>query len=233
MEEDPGLKGTALELFDGLAPSYEAVLDAATLFQDRRWKKWAVAEVGAREDDLVLDVGCGTLLLAEWLRGSGCRVVGMDLTMRMIRAGISKRLPNVPLLLRGDAESLPFPDESFDAVASCYVAKYVDPQKFAEELARVVKPGGKVVVYDFVRPVGAFCLPLEFYLHGVIGAAGRALTAAGKDSSYTFKNLPWIVDGAHWNRGWAGRMGRLGFGDACSTTLGGGIVWAYSGVKRG
>ncbi len=227
-----GLKGTALELFGGLAASYERALNLTTLLQDRYWKKWVAEETGAGRSDLVLDVGCGTLLLEERLASRHCTVVGLDLTERMLRIGKTKRLPNVPLLVHGDAEDLPFPDGSFDVVASCYVAKYVNLEKFAAEVSRVAKPGARIVLYDFVRPGGPFLPFLALYLDGAIRITGWFLGLIKSDVAFTFKNLPRIVEGATWDGRLVMIFEKKGVRSRVLKRLSGGVVAAYSGVKR-
>jgi demethylmenaquinone methyltransferase / 2-methoxy-6-polyprenyl-1,4-benzoquinol methylase len=227
------MKDVALELFEGLASSYERVLDVATVAQDRRWKAWLAEEARVGREDLVLDVGAGTLLLEEKnIRGAGA-VVCLDLTREMLRAGQAKGLPNVTLTVNGDAEALPFTGEVFDVAVSCYVVKYVDPEKFVAELARVVRPGGRVVVYDFVRPRGAYSPILAFYLRGVLKVVGLLLGLARRRESFTFKNLAEIVDGATWDLSFPSMMERAGFRTRAFERLTGGVVCAYSGDRVG
>jgi demethylmenaquinone methyltransferase/2-methoxy-6-polyprenyl-1,4-benzoquinol methylase len=224
------MQETALELFEGLASSYERALDWATLAQDRYWKKRVARLARLQKGQVVLDVGSGTLLLEERLLPSGASFVGLDLTMPMIRMGMAKRLPSVAVV-NGDAESLPFPDKSFDMVLSCYVVKYVNPEKFAGELARVTKPGGKVVLYDFVAPAGMTRPALELYLRGVIAGAGFLLTLAKSDAAFTFRNLPKIVEGAVWAGGFRELM-EANFETVEARRMTGGVVGIYAGVRR-
>ncbi len=225
------MKDTALQLFEGLAASYERALDAATLLQDRYWKRWVADRARVSSADRVLDVGCGTLLLEERLSGRWNHITGLDLTEEMIRIGQSKRLENVELLVNGDAEMLPLADESFDVVVSCYVVKYVDTAKFVSELARVTKQRGRVVVYDFVRPRGATFLILELYLHGALRVGGLFLRLAGKKTAFTFSNLGRIVDSATWDMRFGLLMERVGFEKKEFELLSGGVVAAYYGTK--
>ena len=225
------LKGTALVLFGRLARTYERALDVATLLQDRRWKSWAVDHSGASGSTRALDVGCGTLLLEERLLGSGASFVGLDITREMLTVAKSKRLPAVEGLFNGDAEALPFEDSSFDLVVSCYVAKYVDLARFVGELARVVKPGGRVVLYDFVRPRGAIAPVLRFYVHGILRGAGLLLGLAGSQAAFTFKNLPRIVESASWDSDLEETARRVGLETLSYERLTGGVVAAYAGVK--
>jgi len=226
-----GLKGTASELFGGLASSYERALDVATLLQDRYWKQWVADQSGAGASDFMLDVGCGTLLLEERLANFHSAIVGLDLTQRMIRIGQTKRLPNVPLLVQGDAEALPFRESCFDALVSCYVAKYVDLDRFTSEMSRVAKPGARVVLYDFVRPSGPFFLLLALYIHGALRIAGWLLGLVRSDAAFAFRNLPWIVQGASWDATTVASLNHKGVKPRLVRRLSGGAVAAYSGVK--
>jgi len=226
------LKDTALELFSGLARSYDRTLDLATLYQDRYWKNWVVKKAGALGGGLLLDVGSGTLVLEERLLGKPWLVVGIDLTRKMVALGGAKRLNNVGMLVNGDAEALPFRDGAFDAVASCYVAKYVSPRRFARELSRVVKPGGPVLVYDFIKPRGPLAPFLALYIQGALRAVGFLLGLAKRDSAFTFQNLPGIVDGAIWDKPMAVAMESNGVQTKGFEKLSGGVVSAYWGVKQ-
>ncbi len=232
MGTDTSMKEKAAEMFSGLATAYERVLDFATIFQDRYWKRRVAEETLAKPSDLVLDVACGTLLLEERLLASRCTVVGLDLTEEMLRVGKAKGLRNVPLLVNADAEYLPFREAIFDAVVSCYVAKYVDFAKFARETARVVRPGGRVVLYDFVRPRGPFFPLLYAYIHGGIGTAGFLLKQAGDKAAFTLRNVPHIVDGSTWDQTVAKVMEDYGFETHVMDRLTLGIVALYSGIRQ-
>jgi demethylmenaquinone methyltransferase / 2-methoxy-6-polyprenyl-1,4-benzoquinol methylase len=225
-------KNTALQLFAGLSPSYDRVVDFATLFQDRYWKSWVAGRLAGDGEGVTLDIGCGTLLLEERLINRKNRFVGLDLTKGMLEAGRSKGVRNVSLLVNGDAEFLPFPDESFDAVVSCYVAKYVDVSRLSKELGRVSKKGGRVALYDFVRPRGAMAPLLRLYTGGALRIIGSLLALAKKSEAFTFGNLHRIVDGATWDEEMVRRMEEEGFVTTKACRLTGGAVFAYSGKKR-
>ena len=220
-----------MEIFGGLSSSYEKVLDVATLGQDRYWKRWIYDNAGAMAGDRVLDIGCGTCLLEESMVGREYTVVGLDLTERMIRIGQSKGIACVEGLLVGDAESLPFADDAFDVVVSCYVPKYVDLARFAEEASRVLRPGGRVALYDFVRPRGPLSPFLRLYIHGALGMAGSILGLVGSETALTLRNLPRIVEGARWNEGVAKAFEGRGVRASTCRTLSSGVVGAFSGRK--
>jgi ubiquinone/menaquinone biosynthesis C-methylase UbiE len=224
-------KGTAARLFSGLAPSYDRTADWATLFQDRYWKRWVTDRVPHHEEGLALDVGCGTLLLEQRLLGRQGAFVGLDLTDQMLRIGKTKSLSNVALLTRGDAEALPFHDETFDTVVSCYVAKYVRTAPFTAEIARVTKPGAMVVIYDFVKPVGPAAPFLELYIRVGLRVVGFLLSLSGRDSAFTFQRLHRIVDDALWDQELVQAMEWNGFKTNAVQKLTGGIVLAYCGRK--
>ncbi len=232
MAGGPAAKDTAQRLFSGLARSYDRVVDVATCFQDRYWKQWVARHVPDREGGLALDLGCGTLLTEERMGAWKLRFVGVDLSEEMLREGRAKALSNMALMLRGDAEELPFHSGTFDVVISCYVAKYVGVGRFAEEIARVAKEGATVVVYDFVKPSGPFAPLVEAYIQAGLRAAGFLLRLAGRGSAFTFTRLPGIVEGTVWEKGLVRAMEREGFETKAAVRLTGGVVSAYCGRRR-
>jgi len=216
-------------LFGGLALSYDKVLDWTTLLQDMYWKRWAVAKASPSQADIVLDIGCGTCVTEERLMVKGCRMVGLDMTEEMLRLGARKGLGVA--LFNGDAEALPFADASFDVVISFYVVKYCRIERFISEIARVLKPGGRIVIYDFVRPRGSASPILAFYIYGVLRIAGRLLRHVDPGVSYTFERLPGIVRATMWNEDLPPVLERFHLAVAEQATLSGGTVEALL-VKR-
>lgn len=230
-ERSRDLKDTSNRIFQGLAQSYERTLDAATLLQDRRWKDWVIRRLNLSGGDPILDVGCGTLVLEERLNHTGCQVVGVDLSPRMITLGKAKGLANVSLLANGDAEFLPFPDMSFRTVVCCYVPKYVNLERFAGELARVTRHGGEVLVYDFVKPRGPFAPILEVYIRGGMVLVGLMLGMIRRDEATTFKELPRVVMETRWDAHISSEMEEKGF-DCVETSRMAGVVFAYRGRRK-
>ena len=226
-----GAQDVAQKLFRGLAASYDRTVNYATLYQDRYWKRWTAEKAALSDGSLVLDLGCGTLLFEERLLPSDCKFVGLDVTPEMARIGWTKRLANVPLVINGDAEALPFPDETFDAAVSCYVPKYVNMTRLAGELARVVRPGARVVLYDFAKPTGVSAPLLEPYIQVGLRAIGLVLRKTRKGPAFAFERLPQIVEGTSWDKEVVEVMEERGFRTIIASSLTAGAVFAYCGQK--
>ena len=142
----------ARRIFAGIGATYEKAGALLSFGQDARWRARLVESVQAAPDDVVLDVATGTGLVARALRVQyGCEVVGLDRSADMLGTAMARN-GHIPLV-RGRAESLPFPDESFDHVTFTYLLRYVDdPAAVMRELARVVRPGGRIAALDFGVP---------------------------------------------------------------------------------
>ena len=188
--------------------------------------------MSTKTGSLVLDIGCGTLVLEERMARTGTKFVGLDLSSSMIHVARAKAASNVVLLANADAEHLPFPDASFDTAVSCYVPKYIEPFRFAKELARVTRHGADVLLYDFARPRGATAPVLRMYIQGGLRAVGLGLRVAGRRESTTFRDLPGIIDGTGWDHELPRIMERIGFERVETASLTGGAVFAYWGRKK-
>ena len=224
------LKRSSLRIFGGLAKSYDSVLAYATLMQDRRWKDWVVRSAGLKSGMKVLDIGCGTCVLEESI-GPNCQVVGMDLSEEMLTVGRSKRLGNIGSLIHSDGERLPFRNESFDAVLSCYVVKYCDESRLVSEAARVLRPGGRLAFYDFVRPRGALWPLNAIYAYGGLRIAGRILSLSHADTAYTFSALPGIIEKRPWDASFSQTLASHGFYAIEETLLPGGVAAGFQAEK--
>ena len=160
-------KRSALALFAGLEDRYDLLSAVLSFGQDPRWRRAMVAAVDARSTERVLDVATGTGLVArELVRRYGCRVVGLDQSAEML-AGARRRLARNPglaeriRLVRGEAEQLRFADAEFDHLTFTYLLRYVDdPGATLAELARVVKPGGRIASLEFGLPEPPLWRPL-------------------------------------------------------------------------
>jgi demethylmenaquinone methyltransferase/2-methoxy-6-polyprenyl-1,4-benzoquinol methylase len=152
-------KQETLRLFAGLPRRYDLAGALLSFGQDPRWRRAMVRRVQARPGDRVLDVATGTGMVAEALvRRYGCTVVGIDQSSEMLSGAHAKldrdpRLASKIELVRGEAESLPFEDGEFDHLTFTYLLRYVeDPSATLSELARVVRPGGRIASLEFMLP---------------------------------------------------------------------------------
>lgn len=142
--------------------------------QDPRWRATLIDAINPLPGQRVLDVATGTGLVAFALARRGCEVIGLDQSDDMLavarkhlaeRPGLERRVTFV----RGEAERLPFDDGEFDALTFTYLLRYVDDREATmRELARVVKPSGRIGMVEFGVPVSP---PLR--------AAWRVHTRAG------------------------------------------------------
>jgi demethylmenaquinone methyltransferase/2-methoxy-6-polyprenyl-1,4-benzoquinol methylase len=143
----------AQELFAPLGPTYDRYARLLSFGQDPRWRSFLVSRLEAGPEDTVLDVACGTGAVSlEIVRRYGARVVGVDQSADML-AEARRRVGGRVELREARAEALPFADASFDALAFTYLLRYVDdPAATMRELARVVRPHGRVAMLEFAVP---------------------------------------------------------------------------------
>jgi demethylmenaquinone methyltransferase / 2-methoxy-6-polyprenyl-1,4-benzoquinol methylase len=182
-------KRHALDLFANLPGHYDRMGAVLSFGQDPRWRHALVAAIDPRPGQRVLDVATGTGLVAfDLVRRGGCDVVGLDQSEDML-AGARARLDGAPAFaervdfVRGEAERLPFAGAEFDALTFTYLLRYVDDRAAAmRELARVVRPGGRIGMVEFGVPALA---PLRalWRVHTRVGLplAGRLVSSAWFD----------------------------------------------------
>jgi demethylmenaquinone methyltransferase/2-methoxy-6-polyprenyl-1,4-benzoquinol methylase len=155
-------KRHALDLFAGLPDGYDRMGAILSFGQDPRWRRALVAAIDPRPAERVLDVATGTGLVGfELVRRGDCAVVGLDQSVEML-ARARARLAADPALtgrvtfVQGEAERLPFADAEFDALTFTYLLRYVDDRAATmRELARVVRPGGRIGMVEFGVPARA------------------------------------------------------------------------------
>jgi demethylmenaquinone methyltransferase/2-methoxy-6-polyprenyl-1,4-benzoquinol methylase len=151
-------KRRALELFAGLPRAYDRMGAVLSFGQDPRWRGTLVDAINPLPGQRVLDVATGTGLVAFALARRGCDVVGLDQSEDMLavaRRHLSRRpdLERRITFVTGEAERLPFDDGEFDALTFTYLLRYVDDRAATmRELARVVKPHGRIGMVEFGVP---------------------------------------------------------------------------------
>lgn len=148
------------QLFATIADRYDFITVVLSYGRDRRWKRRLVHEAQVAPDDTLVDLACGTGDISFEAAARGARVVGIDITFRMIQLARAKaRLARhegvwpIPRFLVGDMVALPLPDASVDVVTTGYGLRNVPVLEQAlDEIARVLRPGGRLVSLDFNRP---------------------------------------------------------------------------------
>lgn len=175
-------------LFDRIAHNYDWMNLVMTAGVWRLWQRAFRRGCGIPAGAHVLDVGCGTAelsLLLAGLVGPGGRVVGVDISPGMLAVGRQKveaagRSGQIELL-QGDALALEFPDASFDAAASAFVMRNVaDLDRAFREIARVVRPGGRVAILELSHPPASIIRrPFLFYFRRILPLIGTWAARAG------------------------------------------------------
>lgn len=173
-------KQHALRLFEELPDRYDELGAALSFWQDPRWRRAMVAAVEAAPGERVLDVATGTGLVArELVERYGCHVVGLDQSAPMLARARAELAADPALaerieLVEGEAEALPFADGEFDHLTFTYLLRYVDdPAATLRELARVVRPGGRLACLEFCVPRGIWLWPWRLYTRVGLPTLGR------------------------------------------------------------
>ncbi len=178
------------QMFSSIATRYDVTNEVLSFGIHRLWRRAAVRYSGAREGDSILGCATGTgdlaLAFKRKVGGSG-RVVGTDFCPEMLQSAPAKAQKeglSVEFQV-ADAMALPFADATFDVASIAFGIRNVDdPVKCLKEMARVVKPGGRVVVLEFGQPEGMFGALFRFYSKTIMPAIGGLLT--GNRAAYEY-----------------------------------------------
>jgi demethylmenaquinone methyltransferase/2-methoxy-6-polyprenyl-1,4-benzoquinol methylase len=204
-------------MFDRISPVYDAMNRLMTVGLDRRWRRLTVS-AAVRAGDEVLDACCGTGDLALEAQRAGGRVTGLDFSERMLER--ARRKSDAVRWVRGDVLHLPFPDGSFDAITVGFgIRNVADLDAGLGELARVLRPGGRLGCLEITRPRGVLRPFFRLWFDGLVPLAGKVLPGG---SAYTY--LPASVRRFPGPEDLGDAMRRAGFGEVGWRLLGGGIV---------
>lgn len=171
-------------MFDGVAARYDLVNDVLALGQTRIWRNMVVRAVNPQPGDRILDLAAGTGTSSAPFAARGAEVVPCDFSLGMLAMG-KRRHPSLPFVA-GDALNLPFRDNAFDAVTISFGLRNVqDTERALQELLRVTKPGGRIVVCEFSTPVfGPFRTVYMEYLMKALPAIARH--ASSNPAAYVY-----------------------------------------------
>ena len=143
-------------MFDGVARRYDVTNTVLSFGLDRRWRHHARQCLLLGRGERVLDLAAGTGVSTVELARGGVLAVACDFSLGMLRAGRARKSRRHVPFVAGDASRLPFVDASFDAVVISFGLRNVsDVAAALREMARVVRPGGRMVVCEFSRPTWA------------------------------------------------------------------------------
>ncbi len=178
------------EVFESVAPSYDLMNDLMSLGLHRLWKRFAIEMSGVRAGAKVLDVasGSGDLAAAFAKRvGPSGQVWMTDINRAMLEVGRDKLIDSgvFPPLALCDAEKLPFRADSFDCVSVAFgLRNMTHKDRALAEMARVVRPGGRVIVLEFSKPWKPLARAYDAYSFGVLPRIGKHV--AGDEAAYRY-----------------------------------------------
>ena len=216
-------------MFDRVAPRYDLANALLSLGQDAHWRR--VTALAARpEGARALDVAAGPGNVAAELVARGAHeVVALDLSLAMLAEGASRGHERIRWV-NGDAQRLPLPDASFDVVTISFGLRNVpDPVRALEEFARVLRPGGRVVLCEFAAPRWApFREVYTRYLVGLLPLAAKVVSSSPQAYRYLADSILAWPD----RRAIADWLEAAGFAEVQVKDLAGGIVAVHRGVRR-
>lgn len=222
-------------MFDSISHRYDLLNRLLSLGTDKRWRRRAINVIGEHiRPARILDVATGTADLAiEALRLNPDQITGIDISGKMLAAGQEKidreGYAAKIRLIKGDSEKIMFPDHTFDAVMSAFgVRNFENTVRGLEEMLRVIRPGGMIMVLEFSRPSW---FPLRqlygFYFRKILPWIGRKVS--GDPDAYTY--LPDSVMAFPDNEAFLSLLRSVGFTGAGQRKLSGGIASIYYGFR--
>jgi demethylmenaquinone methyltransferase/2-methoxy-6-polyprenyl-1,4-benzoquinol methylase len=225
--------GRVRGVFDSVASKYDVMNDLMSLGMHRAWKAYTVAVARVREGQRVLDIAGGTGDLARAFArrvGAGGLVVHTDINEAMLRTG-RDRLTDEGIVLPTalcDAETLPFADASFDLVSVAFgLRNMTHKERALAEMARVLKPGGRLLVLEFSRVAKPLEKAYDWYSFQVLPRLGRLVAGDADSYRYLAESIRMHPDQAALKA----LMKDAGFGHVDVHNLSGGVVALHVGIR--
>jgi demethylmenaquinone methyltransferase / 2-methoxy-6-polyprenyl-1,4-benzoquinol methylase len=215
-------------MFDDLAEGYDRTNAVATLGLERyHWRPQALAAIGPRKGERILDLAAGTGSSSVRLRDAGAEVVSCDFSVGMLRVG-RRMFPDLDFIA-GDALRLPFADGSFDCVTISWALRNVNDVGVAlTEMLRVTRPGGRLVVLENSHPTWKpFRVAYLEYMMRAVPAMAKAVSTNPEAYVYLAESVRAWPDQASLAR----TIAASGWGEVQWRNLTGGLVAIHRAVK--
>lgn len=223
------------EMFDSIAPRYDFLNRLLSLGIDRRWRKFAVQQIKVAESGRILDVATGTADVALQIAAQtppSVTVTGIDFSPQMIELG-KEKVTGSPYAARialqvAPCEDIPFADDTFDSATIAFgIRNVVDRLAGLQEMRRVLKPGGRVVILEFSNPRSRFFKALyNFYFLRILPVIGGLFSQFN-----AYKYLPDSVLEFPSQEEFEKIMAAAGFSNLVHHDLTFGIATVYIGEK--
>jgi demethylmenaquinone methyltransferase/2-methoxy-6-polyprenyl-1,4-benzoquinol methylase len=196
-------------LFSTIADRYDLITALLSYGQDARWKDRLIAMANVRSGERALDLASGTGDLAFAVAARGADVVGLDLTHRMLQLARKRSGTPAVQFIAGDMCELPLASASFDLATTGYGLRNVpDLNRAIEEIARVLKPGGRLLSLDFNRPANAIVRAAYLSYLTVVGSTLGWILHRDPD---TYRYIPASIERYPGAQGVAERLTARGF----------------------
>ncbi len=215
------------QMFSDIAPTYDFLNHLLCANQDRRWRRRAVARLCPRAGEIILDLCCGSGDSTREIRQQQprCKAIGADFALPMLQIARTKDLLDLSC---ADALHLPFGDAQFDAVSVAFgVRNFTDTRAGLEEMFRATRPGGRVLVLEFMRPTSNILARGAGASNFVLAPIGRAIS--GHESAYSY--LPQSIDGFYSRAEFADLLSEIGWRNVRSFDHALGVATSFVGVK--
>ena len=227
-------KEEVAEMFNNISAKYDFLNHFLSLGIDKLWRKKAVKMLRSVNPTRILDIATGTGDFAlESLVLKPTQIVGLDISSGMLEHGRvkmkKKGVDHIITMQQGDSEDIPYEDNYFDGLTVGFgVRNFENLEKGLDEMLRVVRPGGKLIILEFSKPKK---FPIKqlfaFYSKNIIPILGKSIS---KDSNaYTY--LPESVAAFPEGKNFENILAKVGYKDISSTLVSGGIATIYAGTK--
>jgi demethylmenaquinone methyltransferase/2-methoxy-6-polyprenyl-1,4-benzoquinol methylase len=213
------------QMFDGVARRYDRTNSVLTLGYDRRWREMTRRALDPKPGERILDLAAGTGVSTVAFARTGAWCVAADFSVGMLRGGEARDVPKVA----ADAMHLPFADNSFDAVTVVFgIRNFNNTVVALREMARVVKPGGRLLVCEFSRPRFR---PLRGLFHWGMKSVAPTIARVVSSNPEAYRYLGESIKDWHSQLALAELVEQAGWADVEWMNLTMGVVALHRAVK--